>query len=507
MPSALISLLAIVATIAVIFYAFNQGLPFVHHYTVHVLVSNSVNVRQDSPVRIAGIDVGAVTGVSPAGRSSEITFTLDDAGRPIHKNATLRIRDRLFLEGGYYLELDPGTPDAPVAPDGYTIPQAQTTSPVQFYSVLSTFNSAARTSIQNLLVTLNQGFSARSGQSQADGGAGGLKTAVPALTPVLKDTALISQGVRGTRPGDIERFLSSASEVTGTVASQENQLTGLVHDLNVTSTALVASDGSLGQTFTGLDELLQQAPGTLATTDRALPPVVHLAQALDPTLRVAPPIIEKIITSVDQLTTVTAPVERSRLLRSLQTTFTQFPQILRTLAGAFPITKSVTDCLRTHVTPILQSKVNDGNLSTGLPVWQEFVHFLPSVAGASGSFDANGYYTRVLAGAGTQSVTGTALSKLPIIGQLVGEAPGGNVLTGVSPTWVGDLPPSAFNPAANCAVQPLPNLAALSAAPDLRAVDTPRAPRTTLAQAKAMEAKGRAEITPPPGWSPSGGKP
>ncbi len=124
-------------------------------------------------------------------------------------------------------------------------------------------------------------------------------------------------------------------------------------------------------------------------------------------------------------------------------------------------------------------------------MWQEFVHFLPNVAGASGTFDANGYYTRVLAGAGTQSVTGTALSKLPIIGQLVGEAPGGNLLTGVSPTWVGDLPPTAFRPAASCASQPLPNLAPLSAAPDLRAGGTPRAPRTTPAQARAMAAGPR----------------
>ena len=51
----------------------------------------------------------------------------------------------------------------------------------------------------------------------------------------------------------------------------------------------------------------------------------------------------------------------------------------------------------------------DGSLSTGRPVWQDFVHFLPNVAGATGSFDANGPYTRVLAGAGTNSLTGGLL--------------------------------------------------------------------------------------------------
>lgn len=66
------------------------------------MVNNSVNVRQDSPVRIAGIDVGVVSGVSPAGNASRISFTVDDNGLPLHSDATVRIRTRLFLEGGYY---------------------------------------------------------------------------------------------------------------------------------------------------------------------------------------------------------------------------------------------------------------------------------------------------------------------------------------------------------------------------------------------------------------------
>ena len=192
-----ISLMLIAGCAFVVFYAFNQGLPFVHHFTLHAVVSNSVNVRQDSPVRIAGADVGTVTGVSPAGRSSEITFTLNDSGLPIHKDATLRIRDRLFLEGGYYLELNPGSPSAPIATDGFTIPQSQTTTPVQFYKVLSTFDVATRTNLKNLLETLNQGFSAEPGHPLSDSGAGGFKTAIPPLTPVLKDVAWISHALHG----------------------------------------------------------------------------------------------------------------------------------------------------------------------------------------------------------------------------------------------------------------------------------------------------------------------
>jgi ABC-type transporter Mla subunit MlaD len=104
--------MTIAATLFITYYAFNEGLPFVHHFTLNAVVNNSVAVRSSSPVRIAGVDVGVVTGVSADGDASRIRFTLEDNGQPVHSDATLRIRPRVFLEGGYYLELDPGSPSA-----------------------------------------------------------------------------------------------------------------------------------------------------------------------------------------------------------------------------------------------------------------------------------------------------------------------------------------------------------------------------------------------------------
>jgi virulence factor Mce-like protein len=466
----MISLLAIFAVVFVVIYAFNQGLPFAPHYTVYALVNNSVNVRADSPVRIAGVDVGVVQGVSPAGRASRIAFTLDPGGRPLHTDATLRIRDRLFLEGGYYLELNPGTPNAPTAPEGFEIPISQTSSPVQFYQVLSTFNSASRASLERLLSTLNQGFSSRPGQPASASGAGGLKTAIPQLTPVLKDVAWVTRALRGTHEGDVQRLLSSASDVTSTLAANSAQLTDLIRSLNLTAGALASTDGALAQTISGVDQTLRAAPASLVSIDRALPPVARLAVTLDPSLKLAPAILTSVTGAVQELSKIVAPAERVRLLRTLNATFSQFPAILRLLAATFPITKQVTDCLLTHVTPIFNQQVPDGSLSSGRPVWQDFVHFLPNIAGASGNFDANGPYTRVLAGAGTNSLTGGALGSLPLLGQIVGASPpGGSSLLGARPSWKGDLTPADFRPDVPCASQKVPSLSSPAAASDLRA--------------------------------------
>jgi virulence factor Mce-like protein len=482
-----ISFVTIILTVFVIAYAFNQGIPFIHKFTINAFVNNSVNLRSDSPVRIAGIDVGSVQGVSPSGRATKVSFTLDEAGRPIHTDATIRIRDRLFLEGGYYLELDPGSPGAPVAPDGYTIPEAQTASPVQFYQVLSTFDIAARRSLENLLNTLNTAFSPRPGQALSESGAAGFKAAIPQLTPVFKDAAIITRALRGTQAGDIKTFLTSASQVTGTLASTSTQLADLVTSLNRTSSALAATDGALAQSVAGLDQTLQIAPNALSSIDRSLPPLANLSIALDPSLKLAPPILDAITSAVGQLGAIVAPSARGDLLTSLKSTFQQFPALLTQLGQAFPITKLVSDCLQTHTDKQLTQIVPDGPLTTGRPVWQDFLHFLPGVAGATGGFDANGPSTRTLLGVGTNTLSGGALPNVPGIGQLVGSAPpGGSSLSGARPAWVGDLPASVFRPDVPCSGQPIPSLASPTAAPDLRSTRTAPAQTLTLTDVNKM---------------------
>jgi virulence factor Mce-like protein len=478
---------AIFAVVFVTYYAFNQGLPFVHRYTLYAVVNNSVNLRADSPVRIAGIDVGQVEGVSAYGRATKVAFTVQSSGLPIHRDATIRVRDRLFLEGGYYLELDPGSPSAPTLHDGDTIPLSQTATPVQFYNVLSSFDVATRASLKNVLNTLNEGFSAQPGHPLSDSGAGGLKIAASQLTPVLKDTALITRALRGTQPGDLERLLSSASQVTSTLAGSDPQLGDLVTSLNRTSAALAASDGALSQSISGLDQTLQAAPPALSAIDRALPPLVNLATAIDPSLKIAPPIIDEVTGAVRELASIVSPAERGALLTSLKATFQQFPSILRQLAIVFPVTKQVTDCLQTHVLPIFTSKVPDGQLSTNRPVWQDFLHFLPGVAGASGTFDGNGPWTRALLGAGTDSLSGGVLGTIPLIGPLVGAAPPGNSsLLGARPAWVGDLKASDFRPDMPCSSQKVPSLVSPTAAADLTSRRTPPPSATTMARAKAL---------------------
>jgi hypothetical protein len=84
------------------------------------------------------------------------------------------------------------------------------------------------------------------------------------------------------------------------------------------------------------------------------------------------------------------------------------------------------------------------------------------VAGASGNFDGNGPYTRILVGAGNDTLTGHFPG-----GSLVGtHPPGHRTIEGVRPHWIGDLQPEDFRPDLSCTSQKLPSLASATAAPD-----------------------------------------
>lgn len=493
LPALAIAAVLIIVPVFITYYAFHKRLPFASQYTDYAVVANSVNVRSGDPVRVAGVDVGEVEGTSPDGRATKIAFSLNSSGLPLHRDATVTIRDRLFLEGSYYLELDPGSPSAPALHDGATIPLSRTTSPVQLYQVLSVFDAPTRTALARTVQILARGLGAVPGHL-ALSGAAGLKAAAPHFAPVLSDTAVISRALGGTSPGDLTRLLSAGASVTRSLAGSSAQLSGLIDGLYRTSSALASTDGKLDQTVSGLDQTLRAAPPALSALDRALPSVRQLARNLTPSLTAAPPLLDRLTPIVKELARILAPGSRGPLLAALSTTFQEFPSILTQLASAFPVTKQITDCLRTHVLGVLTKQVPDGGLSTGRPVLQDFLHFLPNLAGATGSFDGDGPYTRFLAGGGTNSLSGTPFGQ-----RLFSTAPpGSETLEGVRPHWVGDLTPSDFRPDVPCTSQPVPSLAANTSPPDFGSPRTSAAPRSTSKMRGGSWAPGHSQ----PGRAP-----
>jgi phospholipid/cholesterol/gamma-HCH transport system substrate-binding protein len=170
LPNWAIGLIAIVVIAIASFLAYTKELPWHHGYEVKAVFSSAQNVRVKSPVRIAGVEVGEVTDVQPLTSDSPeyqaatgsqaspaasgppgqqaavVTMEISDEGRPIHEDATFKLRPRLFLEGNMFVDVSPGTPESNEAESDYTFPMSQTSYSVQLDQVLTTLQSDVRSS-------------------------------------------------------------------------------------------------------------------------------------------------------------------------------------------------------------------------------------------------------------------------------------------------------------------------------------------------------------------------
>jgi len=117
-----IGLVVIVVAAILVYFGFTKHIPFKHGYRLKAEFATAVNIHPKSPVRIAGVDVGKVSAVARHGKSGLVTMEIESKGLPIHSDATLKIRPRIFLEGNWFVEVQPGSPSAKTLSSGATIP-------------------------------------------------------------------------------------------------------------------------------------------------------------------------------------------------------------------------------------------------------------------------------------------------------------------------------------------------------------------------------------------------
>ena len=479
----LVGVLATVAILLATAYAFTKSIPFTPKYKVEGLFSSGNQLVKGSPVRIAGVDVGRVTGISKGPGEIETTaveMEIKKQGQPLHTDAVLRIRPRLFLEGGFYVDVNPGSPSAPELESGDTIPLPQTRTTVQFNELLSQLDTPTRDDLRTVLEELGEGL---------DGaGARSLGRTTRNFAPVLRDLAIVSEAARGTEEHDLSNLIRYGSRVTAALASRDSQLADLVTGANRVSGALASQDAALAASVRELDGVLRASPPALAALDRALPPLRRVLTASRPALQIAPPVLERTSDLLVQLQRASGPREVPALLRAVKPLFAILPPFVGNLRKLLVPVRSVADCIRERVTPVLKSDVKDGALSTGQPVWMEFAHGNVGLTSLGQSFDGNGFVARAYGAIGANTLVSPLI---PDVGRLVSnpEEP----ILGSRPTWLGQLTPAVYQPGAECKEQTAPNLQQpelTSGGPpamNWRSVPTPR--RTTPSMS-ARELRG-----------------
>lgn len=449
-----IGLIGFAVLAAITYLGFTKRIPFTQGYRVDAVFQSSNQLRKGSPVRIAGVDVGRIVGLRGGpGSTTIVTMEIADRGRPVHRDATLRIRPRLFLEGGYYVELSPGTPTAREIDSGdRPIPLGQTSVPVQFFQILNTLNRPTRASLQSTFKELSIALNG--------GGAQALGRTLRPLAPTLRDTTIVAQAARGAVPGDLPQLIDSLSRVTGALAANDRALAGLITNLNRTSRAFASQHRALSVSVRQLDAVLHETPATLHAVDRVLPPVERFSRSVRPTLRRLPGDLDQASNVLVQLRALVTPRELPAAIDKLEPAARELPPLTRRLIEGMHLAKPIADCLVQRAIPVLKSELDDGRHSTGDPVWVELARGMVGLSSIAQSFDGNGYWVRYYFG-GLDTLVPSG--PIPGLGDTIGLAE--RPIIGQNPLWFGPGSEPPLRADQPCRDQPFPDLTARTGLP------------------------------------------
>jgi len=397
------------------YLGFTKSIPFRHHYTISGVFRTANNVKPGSFVRIAGVNVGKVTEVDRVDSDKQaavVKMRIDDRGLPIHKDATMAIRPRIFLEGNFFIDLQPGSPSAPTISDGDTIPINQTHAPVQLDQILTSLQAPTRKNLQDLLDELSTGV-------DKQGGAG-FNRSIRFWEPAYKNGAIVSDAQLGENPHDLSGYLKSSMEVAKALNRNPVQLQDLIVQFNIAAGAFAVEQANLTRTIAELPRTLHAGLPALAALNNAFPPLRRFIADFRPATRSSGPAIDASLPLVQQLHELLSRTELQGLVGKLYPAVPALAKLNVVTPPLYEQVRALSSCQNEQVLPWSHDKIEDSVFPAVGPAYQESTKPLGGLAGESRAGDSNSQWFRVLLTGGNYTYPQPAgtfyQSALPLLG-------------------------------------------------------------------------------------------
>jgi virulence factor Mce-like protein len=482
--------IAVVLLLVVSYFAYTKANPFDDPYELNAVVRSANEMKQRSPVRVAGVEVGKVTSVEPIAKDdrgivpghedeayAKIEMRIDDEeALPIKQDATLKIRSRIFLEGNYFVELHPGSPSAEELDSGSTLPPNQADFPVQQHQVLQdVLRSDQRKDFRIIFDELSTAL--------AGAGAAGFNEAVSYWEEAYRDSAQVSEAYLGTENHDLSRLLRSQGKVFRALSENENALKGFVTNLNRTVAAFAVQEDNLKATIPQLRDVLKVGRPALRSLNSALPSLRAFAREALPGTRAAVPALDAQIPLVQQLRQLVAPDELQGLANDLRDTVPDLVKLNQGSTKTFRFTRALSSCQNNVLVPFANTPIPDPDFAvegneeddnSGETFAEQSGRAFVGLSGESRLFDGNSSFFRVQAGSGPTQLALTGETGEQYFGRPLFPVQG---VRPISPTAEGR---PKMRPNVPCELQEPPDLNAASGGP-AEAEVTPAASTNTAA--------------------------
>ena len=484
--------LAIVIVSIVAYWAYTKVNPFDDPYELTWVVRSANEMKARSPVRVAGVEVGKVTKVEPIAKDdrdllpghadesyAKVTMRIDDdEALPIKEDAHMKIRNRIFLEGNYFVELHPGSPSAEPIEDGETMPPNQADFPTQQHQVLQ--DVLRRDQRDNFRIIFDELSTALDGA-----GAAGFNEALRYWERAYRDSAQVSEAYLGTENHDLSRLLKNQGIVFRALSRNESALKGFVTNLNRTVAAFAVQEDNLKATIPQLRDVLKIGRPALQSLNSALPSLRAFAREALPGTKAASPTLDAQIPLVQQLRQLVSQDELQGLAADLRGAIPDLVKLNQGSTKTFRFTRALSACQNNVLVPFAKKPIPDPDFArpgnpdddnSGEPWFKQQQRAFVGLAGESRMFDGNSSFFRVQLGGGPNQLVTTGETGDDYFSRQL------YPIEGVRPISPTKRP--GFRPDQPCELQEVPDLNAARGAPAEDEIDPSSGPISAADRAR-----------------------
>lgn len=353
--------------------------PFAGNQVVTAEISDADGLAAiGADVRVAGVPVGSVSGVSRRGDHAQLTLTLTSPVGVVHRDATIALRPRLMFEGTAYVELTLGSPGAPPLGSG-VIGLSHSSTYVPFDDALSVLNGRTRGNVR----TVSRGAAATlSGTAPA-----ALRDAISRAPRLLTAGAVDARAAQGPSGDELRTAVAALGRDASAIAEQAPALREALADEPGVAAALgghplSAALGELPATTAGLRSGAGAAGSIVGQLDTLVPRLQPAAEQLEPTLAAVRPVLRQAAPVMSSLTPV---------LSELGTALTGAQQGAAPARAAMVALQPTLDMFQSTLLTALEKPTD-----LGTPAYLAFLGLFAGGGGASRPFgvDGQGHFMR-----------------------------------------------------------------------------------------------------------------
>jgi phospholipid/cholesterol/gamma-HCH transport system substrate-binding protein len=246
--------------------------------------AQAVIAGQGQTVRVSGVRIGDIGDVQLEDGRAVVTMAIDpEYEGMVRTDATALLRPKTGLKD-MFIDLEPGTDEAPPARAGYTIPISATAPDVNPDEILSMLDADTRDYLRLLITDAGRGLKERGPD---------LREIFRRFEPTHRDLAAVNSAV-AERRANLRRLITSLNQLNAELARRGDDLAGLVGASGRVMRQFAAEEANVSSA-------VRELPSALAETTDALGRVQRFAELLGPTTQKLRPAARELAPANDAL--------------------------------------------------------------------------------------------------------------------------------------------------------------------------------------------------------------